>query len=118
MALGAAIIIVMMFRWFGIVIAESEAGSYDKQVDYSFRWSMAWFIFSEVMFFGAFFGALFYVRMFAVPWFLGWGRLAEPPRSRAAARVLRGADFVLAGGVAAVVGVFVVGLTFLVRALA
>ena len=28
----------------------------------SFRWSMSWFIFSEVMFFAAFFGALFYVR--------------------------------------------------------
>ena len=68
MLIGAAIIVYMMFRWFGQVIAESESGLYDKQVDHSFRWSMAWFIFSEVMFFGAFFGALFYVRIFAVPW--------------------------------------------------
>jgi cytochrome c oxidase subunit 3 len=34
---------------------------------------MAWFIFSEVMFFAAFFGALFYVRTFAVPWLGGVG---------------------------------------------
>jgi cytochrome c oxidase subunit 3 len=34
---------------------------------------MAWFIFSEVMFFAAFFGALFYVRSFAVPWLGGEG---------------------------------------------
>ena len=68
MLLGVAIIIFMMFRWFGTVVGESEAGTYNKQVDHSFRWSMAWFIFSEVMFFGAFFGALFYIRIFAVPW--------------------------------------------------
>jgi iron complex transport system permease protein len=57
------------------------------------------------------------VAMFAVPWFLAWGRLGVAPRSRTAARVLRGADFVLAGGAAAVVGAFVVVLTFVVRAL-
>ena len=57
------------------------------------------------------------VAMFAVPWFLAWGRLGAPPRSRMAARALRAADFVLAGGVAAVVGAFVVVLTFVVRAL-
>src|SRR3990172_4773739 len=60
MALGAAIIVLMMFRWFGQVIGESEGGIYNAQVDRSFRWGMAWFIFSEVMFFAAFFGALFY----------------------------------------------------------
>jgi len=49
----------MMFGWFGEVIRDSEAGRYNKQVDSSFRWSMSWFIFSEVMFFAAFFGALF-----------------------------------------------------------
>jgi cytochrome c oxidase subunit 3 len=57
-----------MVRWFGQVIAESEGGLYNKQVDLSFRWGMAWFIFSEVMFFAAFFGALFYVRQLSVPW--------------------------------------------------
>ena len=34
---------------------------------------MMWFIFSEVMFFAAFFGALFYARQFALPWLNGEG---------------------------------------------
>lgn len=65
---GVAVIIYVMFRWFGQVIGESENGVYDAQVDRSFRWSMGWFIFSEIMFFAAFFGALFYVRQFSIPW--------------------------------------------------
>src|SRR3972149_11124268 len=65
---GAAIIVYMMFRWFGQVIGESESGAYNEQVDRSFRWGMAWFIFSEVMFFAAFFGAPFYVRQLSVVW--------------------------------------------------
>ena len=64
MIAGAAIIIVMLFGWFGTVINESLAGKYNSQVDVSFRMGMAWFIFSEVMFFAAFFGALFYARMY------------------------------------------------------
>ena len=68
MLTGTAIIVYVMFRWFGQVIAESESGTYNQQVDRSFRWGMAWFIFSEVMFFAAFFGALFYVRQWAVDW--------------------------------------------------
>ncbi|GMQ91077.1 MAG: cytochrome c oxidase subunit 3 [Gammaproteobacteria bacterium] len=68
MLLGAALVIFVVARWFGQVIAESEAGTYNIQVDRSFRWSMGWFIFSEVMFFAAFFGALFYVRQFSVTW--------------------------------------------------
>jgi cytochrome c oxidase subunit 3 len=71
MIAGAAIIIVMLFGWFGTVINESLAGKYNSQVDVSFRMGMAWFIFSEVMFFAAFFGALFYARMYAVPWLGG-----------------------------------------------
>jgi cytochrome c oxidase subunit III len=63
---GALAIIFMMFRWFGEVINESESGMYNEQVDRSFRWGMCWFIFSEVMFFGAFFGALLYVRMWGL----------------------------------------------------
>jgi cytochrome c oxidase subunit 3 len=65
---GAALVLYIMFRWFGQVIGESEGGMYNKQVDSSFRWGMFWFIVSEVMFFAAFFGALFYVRQFAVQW--------------------------------------------------
>ena len=64
---GFATLLVMLFGWFGKVIDESEAGSYNLQVDQSFRWSMGWFIFSEVMFFAAFFGSLFYIRVLSVP---------------------------------------------------
>lgn len=67
LSLGVAVLIYMLFGWFGKVIRESESGQYGKKVDASFRWSMGWFIFSEVMFFGAFFGVLFYVRTIAVP---------------------------------------------------
>ena len=72
MIAGAAVIIFMLFGWFGTVINESLSGKYNDQVDMSFRMAMGWFIFSEVMFFAAFFGALFYARMWAIPW-LGGG---------------------------------------------
>ena len=65
---GSLVMAYMLFGWFGAVIRESESGKYNKQVDISFRWSMGWFIFSEVMFFGAFFGALFYMRVLSIPW--------------------------------------------------
>jgi len=65
--LGFALLVWMLFGWFGQVIGESEKGLFNKQVDVGFRWSMSWFIFSEVMFFSAFFGALYYVRMLSVP---------------------------------------------------
>ncbi|MEX0958072.1 MAG: cytochrome c oxidase subunit 3 [Burkholderiales bacterium] len=65
---GMAIVVYMMFGWFGVVIGESESGKYNKQVDISYRWAMSWFIFSEVMFFAVFFGALFYMRILSVPW--------------------------------------------------
>jgi cytochrome c oxidase subunit 3 len=71
--LGAAIIIFMVFGWFGTVIRESQAGMYNDQVDNSFRLGMSWFIYSEVMFFAVFFGTLFYVRALAVPWLGGEG---------------------------------------------
>ncbi|MBI5041771.1 MAG: cytochrome c oxidase subunit 3 [Gammaproteobacteria bacterium] len=70
MLAGLAITVFMMFGWFGTVIRESEGHMYNSQVDKSFRWGMSWFIFSEVMFFAAFFGALFYARQFSVP-FIG-----------------------------------------------
>ena len=73
MGVGLLIFVGMLCGWFGTVIMESEGGRYNDQVDGSFRWGMAWFIFSEVMFFAAFFGALFYVRHFAVPWLGGSG---------------------------------------------
>ena len=64
---GFCVLLVMLFGWFGTVIGESEGRLYNRKVDLSFRWSMSWFIFSEVMFFAAFFGALFYVRNISVP---------------------------------------------------
>ena len=66
-AVGVMILLYMLFRWFGAVIGESEAGKYGKWEDVSFRWGMSWFIFSEVMFFAGFFGALFYTRVLSVP---------------------------------------------------
>jgi len=73
LTIGFVGILLMFFGWFRSVIRESLAGNYNSQVDRSFRMGMMWFIFSEVMFFGAFFGALFYARMFAVPWLGGEG---------------------------------------------
>ena len=67
MALGAGILLIMLFGWFGAVIKESLGGKYSSQVDTSFRWGMVWFIFSEVLFFAGFFGALFYARHIALP---------------------------------------------------
>lgn len=69
--LGLALLIITMFGWFGTVIRESQKGLYSAQMDRSFRWGMGWFIFSEVMFFAAFFGALFYARSMSVPWLGG-----------------------------------------------
>lgn len=76
MIIGAVIMVIMFFGWFGTVIGESRSGKYNDQVDMSFRMSMVWFIFSEVMFFAAFFGALFYARQLAVPWLGGEGNNA------------------------------------------
>ncbi|NBQ92061.1 MAG: cytochrome c oxidase subunit 3 [Betaproteobacteria bacterium] len=58
---------VVLKQWFGQAIAESEGGLYGERIDTSFRWSMSWFIFSEVMFFAAFFGALYWARVHSVP---------------------------------------------------
>ncbi len=73
LTLGVLGFIAMLFGWFGIVIKESEGGMYSDQVDVSFRMGMGWFIFSEVMFFAAFFGALYYARVYSVPWLGGSG---------------------------------------------
>ncbi len=70
---GFALFVVMLFGWFGAVIHESESGVYKSWEDTSFRMGMVWFIFSEVMFFAAFFGALYYARQLSVPWLLGEG---------------------------------------------
>ena len=66
-------VLLVMYFWFADVVRESNSGLYDQQMDRSFRQGMGWFIFSEMMFFGAFFGALFYIRTFALPWLDGEG---------------------------------------------
>jgi cytochrome c oxidase subunit 3 len=57
----------VLFGWFGDSIRESESGQYGRKIDLAYRWSMSWFIFSEVMFFGAFFTALWWMRSHSVP---------------------------------------------------
>ena len=51
MIAGGLTLAYLLFGWFKEVIVESIGKNYNKQVDYSFRWGMGWFIFSEVMFF-------------------------------------------------------------------
>src|SRR3954467_15794691 len=70
---GFALVVFMFIGWFTTVIGENQQGLYNLDVDRSFRMGMLWFIFSEVMFFGAFFGALFYARALSVPWIGGEG---------------------------------------------
>jgi cytochrome c oxidase subunit 3 len=67
LAVGMAIWLGTLFFWFKQAISESQSGLYGHKIDLSFRWSMSWFIFSEVMFFGAFFAALWFARMHSVP---------------------------------------------------
>ena len=71
--IGFGVLLYMLAGWFSNVISESLSGLYSEQISRSFRQGMSWFIFSEVMFFAAFFGALFYVRSFAGPWLGGEG---------------------------------------------
>ncbi|RBW64589.1 cytochrome c oxidase subunit 3 [Vibrionales bacterium C3R12] len=69
--IGFGVLLYMLAGWFSNVISESLSGLYSEQISRSFRQGMSWFIFSEVMFFGAFFGALFYARMLSIPWLGG-----------------------------------------------
>ena len=73
---GFTLLAIMFVCWFGTVIGENQHGVFNLTVDRSFRMGMMWFIFSEVMFFAAFFGALFYARHLAAPWLAGHGTQA------------------------------------------
>jgi cytochrome c oxidase subunit III len=86
MTVGFGILLFMFAGWFGTVIKESEGRMYSDAVDRSFRMGMMWFIFSEVMFFAAFFGALWYARNFSVPWLGGEG-------TRALTKIIRGDSY-------------------------
>jgi cytochrome c oxidase subunit 3 len=66
--LGILLFILNLKQWFSTSIQESEQGLYGSRIDISYRWSMSWFIFSEIMFFAAFFGALFYARVYSTEW--------------------------------------------------
>jgi len=65
---GITMFVVMMFSWWSTVIDENIRGLPNAQLKRSYVQGMAWFIFSEVMFFFIFFFALFYVRNLSVPW--------------------------------------------------
>jgi cytochrome c oxidase subunit 3 len=74
--IGGVILAFVLFRWFARVVAENQEGLNSPQLKRSYVWGMSWFIFSEVMFFGAFFGALLYARVLAVQWLGGSGEKA------------------------------------------
>ncbi|GAA5315970.1 MAG: cytochrome c oxidase subunit 3 [Candidatus Pelagadaptatus aseana] len=71
--IGGLLFAFVLWNWFATVIAENRAGLNSDQLKRSYVWGMGWFIFSEVMFFAAFFGALYYVRTFSIPWLGGEG---------------------------------------------
>ena len=67
LAFGMIVWLTVLYQWFSEAMRESEGGMYGRKIDMSYRWSMSWFIFSEVMFFGAFFTALWWARAHSVP---------------------------------------------------
>ncbi|MFY0663561.1 MAG: cytochrome c oxidase subunit 3 [Natronospirillum sp.] len=73
---GALVLAATMYNWFVIVAKENMAGMNSAQLKASFVYSMKWFIVSETMFFAAFFGGLFYIRLFELPWMGGEGAKA------------------------------------------
>ncbi|RLA02250.1 MAG: cytochrome c oxidase subunit 3 [Gammaproteobacteria bacterium] len=77
MGVGLLLLMYLFYSWFNTIVGESQAGYYNRQVDITFRQSMAWFITSEVFFFVAFFGSLFYLRTIAMPYLSGEGHLGS-----------------------------------------
>jgi len=75
--LGVLCFVASLFVWFRATIVEHRRGLTGVQVRRSFALGMQWFIYSEVMFFSAFFGSLLYVRMLAGPWLAGAGTGAD-----------------------------------------
>lgn len=77
-AIGLCLLVYLAYGWFGTVVKEDRQGLLNSpMMDRSYRLSMMWFIFSEVCFFGAFFGTLFYTRVLAIP-ALGGTSLSDP----------------------------------------
>ena len=85
---GLALMTVVMYKWWSLVIDENMQGLVSPQLKHSYVLGMLWFIFSEVMFFAAFFGALFYVRVLVNAWIGGEAAVAlfdSTPTAAAAA---------------------------------
>jgi len=78
MLIGAALIIYVIVGWFGELISENLRGAYTLWEDRSYRIGMVWFIFSEVMFFACFFGALYYIRQISLPELGGYEAMFTP----------------------------------------
>lgn len=70
---GLAFFVWTLTTWFRTTIRENMNGMNSAQLKHSYVLGMFWFIFSEVMFFFAFFGTLFYVRTLVGPWLAGEG---------------------------------------------
>lgn len=70
---GCLVLAATLYVWFSVQITENHQGLAGPQLKRSYVWGMGWFIFSEVMFFAAFFGALYYVRGLNIPWLAGEG---------------------------------------------
>ena len=74
--IALAALLAVAYGWFRDTVKESLGQKNSAQMDVSYRMGMLWFIFSEVMFFAAFFGALFYTRWLILPWLGGEGNNA------------------------------------------
>lgn len=75
--IGFIMLAYLFYGWFSNIVEESLSNKYNDKVDASFRQGMIWFIISEVFFFLALFGTLFYVRAIALPWLSGDGHLGS-----------------------------------------
>src|SRR5699024_10937443 len=71
--IGLLLVVAVTFSWLRSVVHESLAGVYSHWEVRTYRIAMCWFVFRAVMFFAAFFGALFYLRGLASAWLSGGG---------------------------------------------
>jgi cytochrome c oxidase subunit 3 len=81
----------VMYKWWATVIDENMRGMANAQLKHSYVLGMLWFIFSELMFFACFFGALFYVRVLANAWIGGEAAIGifdDTPTTAAAANAV------------------------------
>ena len=89
--LGTLIMAGVMYKWWATVIDENMRGMANAQLKHSYVLGMLWFIFSELMFFACFFGALFYVRVLANAWIGGEAAIGifdDTPTTAAAANAV------------------------------